>query len=133
MSVKLFLVALDDNGRSGPKIGCNDSLVSVSREIPRTTDPLSAALTALLSLKGETYGQSGLYNALGRSTLRLENVWVSDGAARVALSGTLTMAGACDGPRVEAELRQVVLQFEGIKTATFVLNGRPLAEAMSAR
>ena len=31
--VKVYLVALDDDGRSGKRIGCGDSLVAVTRRV----------------------------------------------------------------------------------------------------
>jgi len=34
--VKLYFVATGDNGKMGKLIGCGDSLVEVSRDIPRT-------------------------------------------------------------------------------------------------
>src|SRR5207245_7349338 len=36
MTIRLFYVALADNGRSGFRIGCGDSLVPVKRTIPPT-------------------------------------------------------------------------------------------------
>ena len=49
MSVKLYLVALGDNGKRGKKIGCDDSIVPVTRSIQNTGAPLSAAITQLLA------------------------------------------------------------------------------------
>src|SRR5688572_1717991 len=48
--VKLFLIAVDDAGRSGKKIGCNDSVVAITRELRPTRTPLRAALEELLRL-----------------------------------------------------------------------------------
>ena len=46
--VKVYLVALDDKGKKGKKIGCDDSLVAVTRTIKATASPLKAALEELL-------------------------------------------------------------------------------------
>src|SRR5689334_18184129 len=40
LRVKLYLVALNDNGKTGQKVGCGDSLIAVDRDIPRTGAPL---------------------------------------------------------------------------------------------
>src|SRR5574342_779666 len=66
--VKIFLIAIDDNGKSGKKIGCGDSVVAVERNLAATQAPLAAALTELFSIYDRTYGQSGLYNSLYQST-----------------------------------------------------------------
>ncbi len=56
-----------DNGVSGTKFGCDDSLVAVEVPIAPTVGVLRAALNQLLSLKSSYYGQSGLYTALYQS------------------------------------------------------------------
>jgi hypothetical protein len=67
--VKLFLVALDDGGKSGRKIGCNDSLVSITREVSPTRAPLRAALEELLRLPQKGGPADSLHNALYYSKL----------------------------------------------------------------
>ena len=132
-TVRLFLIAVGDAGKSGPRVGCGDSLVAVTREVPSTGDRLPAVVSLLLSLEGTQYGQSGLYNALGQSTLKLDRAAVIDGVARIELSGRLTLAGTCDAPRVEAQLRETVLQADAVKSVSITLNGQPLAQALSGR
>ncbi|HXV99446.1 MAG TPA: hypothetical protein VEC93_13565, partial [Anaerolineae bacterium] len=86
--IKIYLVALDDNGQNGPKIGCGDSLVAVEREITPTLAPLRAAIEELLAVHEQYYGQSGLYNALYQSDLHLENVAIDEhGKTTIHLSG----------------------------------------------
>src|SRR4051812_41343361 len=62
--VKVFLVALDDDGKSGRKIGCNDSLVSITRAVSPTRAPLRAALEELLKLPQKAGPADSLHNAL---------------------------------------------------------------------
>jgi hypothetical protein len=131
--VKLFLIAVGDEGKSGPRVGCGDSLVAVTREAPSTGDRLAAVVSLLLSLEGTQYGRSGLYNALGQSALKLDRAVLIDGVARIELSGRLVLAGTCDAPRVEAQLRETVLQVDSVKSVSVTLNGQPLAEALSGR
>src|SRR5262245_36805996 len=73
-TVKVFMLALEDNGKSGKKIGCNDSVIGVERAVPRTPAPLGAAIRELLSIRDRIYGQSGLYNALSLSNLKVDAV-----------------------------------------------------------
>ena len=131
--VKIFLIAVDDNGKSGNRMGCGDSVVPVTVEIPPTQGVLKAALTALLSVKDQYYGQSGLYNALYQSDLQVENLSIVGSKASVYLSGTLLMGGECDTPRVQAQLEQTVLQFPTITEVDIFINGRPLAETLSLK
>lgn len=125
-TIKLYFVALEDMGKSGKKIGCEDSIVAVSRTVPSSAAPLGAALRELLSIRDRNYGQSGLYNALAQSTLTLDKVVVTGGKAEIRLSGTMTLAGACDSPRVEAQIRETALQFPSVKTVAIWINGMPL-------
>jgi hypothetical protein len=125
-AVKLFFILLDGNGRYGKKVGCNDSVVSVVKTIEPTPAPLQAALTELLSVKGETYCETGLYNPLHQSSLKLESVSVGKQTAVVKMVGEYRDGGHCDTPRVEAQLTETVKQFTSVKKVRFFVNGREL-------
>jgi hypothetical protein len=131
--VKIFLIAVDDNGKTGNPVGCGDSVVPVTVQIPPTQGVLKAALVALLSDKDQYYGQSGLYNALYQSDLQVDSLSIQGSKASVYLSGTLLMGGECDTPRVQAQLEQTVLQFPTITEVYIFINGRPMAEVLSLR
>ena len=100
-----------DNGVSGPKIGCGDSAVGVIRVVPPTRAPLTAALNELFSLHDQFYGQSGLYNSLYQSHLQLQSATIVNGIATIKLTGTLSLGGVCDDPRVDAQITNTALQF----------------------
>jgi len=129
-SVKLYLVALDDNGVSGPLVGCGDSLVAVDVPITPTLGVLRAAYTQLLAIKTPYYGESGLYNALHQSTLSLESIDLADGKAVIRLSGQFMLNGVCDIPRVQAQLEQTALQFNTVESVQVTVNGIPLEDAL---
>lgn len=131
--VKIFLVALEDNGQSGEPIGCGDSIIPVEQQIEPTPAPLRAALERLLSIKDQFFGQSGLYNALYQSNLRVDNVTIENRKAIVHLSGTLTVGGVCDSPRVLAQLEETALQFETVDDVDIFVNGTPLEQLLSQR
>jgi hypothetical protein len=133
MRVKLYLIAVNDNGVSGKKIGCSDSLVAVDREIPVTNAPLSAALNVLFSLTDKNYGQSGLYNVLYQSKLKLDSAAIVNTKATINLTGSLVLSGVCDNPRVQAEIEQVALQFSTVKTVAVFLNGKSLQQVLSEK
>ena len=125
-TVNLYFVALGDNGQSGMLIGCNDSLVPVQVQIdaaPTATAQIRAALEQLFTVDEQYYGQSGLYNALYQSDLSVQDVAVSGGHATVRLSGSMQLGGVCDEPRFEQQIRQTILQFDGVEAATLLLNG----------
>lgn len=133
MTIKLFFVALEDNGKSGKKIGCNDSIVAVDRAIPATQAPLTASLNELFSIHDKNYGQSGLYNALANANLKVDSAAVINGKATINISGTLNLGGVCDDPRVQAQIEQVALQFSTVKQVSVFLNGIPLEKALSQK
>ncbi len=132
MRLKVFLIAVGDDGVSGLKIGCGDSLVPVEVEVPYTQGVLRAALTHLLSLP-ETYGQSGLYNALHRADITIGQITVQDGQALIQLSGEFRLGGMCDAPRVQAQLEQTALQFSTVQQVSIFVNGIPLQDFLSGR
>ena len=131
--IKLFFIALNDRGKTGKQIGCDDSLVAVERSVPPTNAPLTSAITELLSMRDRTYGQSGLYNALAQSQLKVERVALVDGAVEIRLAGTITLGGTCDGPRFDQQIRETALQFRNVKSVAVFVNGVPLEKTLSGK
>lgn len=129
----IFLVALEDNGVSGKKIGCDDSLVAV--EVPLNLgqpEPWSA-LSALLSLDQPYFGESGLYNALYQSDLTITEIAFDDEMAKIYLEGELMLGGVCDNPRVEEQILATILQYEQIAAAEVYINGELLKDFLSLK
>jgi hypothetical protein len=124
----IYLIAVGDDGQSGEEIGCDDSVVPVEAPIEPTIAPLRAALNKLLSLNTRKYGQSGLYNALYRSDLTLEDVGIFNRQAVIRLSGTLTLGGVCDEPRVRAQLEETALQYATVDSVSIFINAVRLEE-----
>lgn len=133
MMLKIFLIAVNDNGVSGKLVGCGDSAMAVNVEVPYTTGVLSAALNKLLSIKDQNYGQSGLYDVLYQSNLKTSNVTIKNGEAVIHLSGKLTLGGECDNPRVQAELEETALQFSTVKKVSIYINDVPLKKVLSLK
>jgi hypothetical protein len=133
-SVKIFLIALNDNGASGKKIGCNDSVVPVSINIDPTLGVLKASLTELFKMEGQReYGLSGLYNSLYQSHLSIDSLNIVNREAIVKLKGTLSSGGVCDDPRIKAQLEEIALQFKTIDKVSVSINGILLDQVLSGR
>jgi hypothetical protein len=73
---------------------------------------------------------SGYHNALYRSKLTLESVSIENREAIIRLSGTLTLGGVCDEPRVRAQLRETALQYATVDRVSIFINGTPLDEVL---
>ncbi len=133
-NINIYLVALEDNGKSGKKIGCEDSVVPVKQNVEPSAAPLKAAIEKLLSLKEQNFGQSGLYNSLYQSNLKLDQVVIdATGSAVIKLSGTIALGGVCDNPRFKSQLEETALQFPTVKTLMIYINDNTLDEALSLK
>lgn len=132
--VKIFLIAIGDNGASGKKIGCGDSLIPVIIKIQPTLEVLWAALNELFALQGQKdYAGSGLYNALYQSNLSIESLNIVNREAIIRLKGRLVLSGVCDNPRAKAQLEESALQFSTVDKASVFINGMPLDQLLSGQ
>lgn len=131
--VRLYLIAIDDQGRSGKQIGCNDSVVPVTMAIKPTTAPLTAALEQLLALDRPYFEQTGLYNALYRSNLTVDRVTVQGGQATIWLTGDVQLGGVCDNPRIDAQITETARQFSTVDEVVVFVNGQRLEDVLSGR
>lgn len=132
-TVKVVLIALEDNGQSGILVGCGDSAVAINVTIPRTQGVLRAALEKLFFAKQQFYGELGYYNALYQSDLQVTRVVIEQGKAIIHLTGTLMLGGTCDAPRVQAQIEQTALQFSTVNDVAVFVNDVPLEDALSTR
>jgi hypothetical protein len=127
---KIYLIALEDNGKSGPLIGCGDSLVAVET---RAMDARTA-LQSLLENQNQWYGQSGLYNALYQSNFKIERFEIKNGSTEVDLTGILQLGGVCDNPRVNEQLQATIRQSTTENLPVIIrINGTPLEDLLSQK
>ena len=129
--VNVYLIALNDNGRSGRRIGCGDSVVPVRVAVNPTRIPLRAALNQLFAITGSTY--AGRYNALYQSTLSAGRLTITGGRATLELFGNIAVGGVCDVPRVVAQIEETARQFPSVRTVTVLVNGTPIQDLLSER
>ena len=132
-TVQVFLIAVDDGGKSGKKIGCGDSAVPVNVAIQPSLAVLRASYDKLLSMKSQYYGESGLYNALYQSNLKVEGLALNNGEAVIHLRGKMAMGGECDSPRVQAQLEETALQFSTVHNVVIYINDKLLKDALSLK
>jgi hypothetical protein len=126
--VKVYLVALDDKGKRGRRIGCDDSLVAVTRDVAATGTPLKTAVEELLAVPREYEG--GLGNYWAGENLRVQSAVISRGVATIRIRGTLPVAGVCDEPRIEEQIKATARQFRGVRSVRVFLNGQRLSDAI---
>lgn len=127
--IKVYLVAVNDKGKKGRKIGCDDSLVAVTRTIASTQAPLKAALEELLAIPHEYNKELGNY--WWGKDLKLKSVSITDAVATIHISGEGPyVAGICDEPRITEQIEETARQFPTVKKVEVFVNDRPLKEAI---
>ena len=127
--VKVFLVAVGDNGKTGRKIGCDDSLVGVRRTVKPNRAVLKSAVEELLKIS-RNYNEK-LENFWGGGGLKLKSVALAGGVATIRLTGKeLPIAGVCDLPRVVEQIEETAKQFPAVERVRVFVNGKTLAQAI---
>jgi hypothetical protein len=127
-TVKVAVIALDDGGKTGPKIGCNDSVVYITKTIPQTTQPLNEAMKQLFALNSEIVrGQDSdqeFYNVISKmESLKFDHATLENGIGKIYLTGSFAgLGGVCDSPRVQAQIEETANQFKLILET--YLNGK---------
>ena len=130
--VKIYLVALGDNGKNGKKIGCDDSLVTVTRSVPATASMLKAAIQELLVDREPTSEETNLNLGNYWRGLRLKSVSIARGTAIIKLTGEAPrVAGICDEPRIKGQIIETAKQFPKVKRVKVFINGKPMDKLIS--
>jgi hypothetical protein len=131
--VKIYLVALGDAGKNGKKIGCDDSLVAITRKIPATPAPLKAALLELFADREPDKKEIDLNLGNYWRGMQLKSVAIDKGTAIIHLTGEApSVAGVCDAPRIKEQLIETAKQFPTVKKVKVFINGKPMDEVISA-
>ena len=129
----IYFVAVGDNGVSGPKIGCGDSLVATTTAPVRFTDQVGPSVGTLLANKSRDVGLSGLINVLYQSNLTYLGGELNGSTITIWLSGQFMLAGVCDIPRAKAQLEYTAMAASGATSAQVFVNGRPIDEVLSLK
>lgn len=108
--------------------------VEVKFGTTRSVGTAKDALTKLFAIKEQNYGESGLYNALYQSELKIDSLTVDNKKATLKLSGEYKLGGVCDNPRFGEQIKETVLQFRDIFSDVDVfINNTPLEEILSEK
>jgi spore germination protein GerM len=130
--VKVYLVALGDNGKNGKKVGCDDSLVPVTRKVTATPAPLKAALLELFAARAPDKKEIDLNLGNYWRGMQLKSVSIENGTAIIHLTGEApSVAGICDEPRIKGQIIETAKQFPTVKNVKVFINGKPMEEVIS--
>lgn len=129
-TIKIYLVAVGDDGKTGKKIGCGDSLVSVTRTIKKTAAPLTAAIRELVQTPQHPDGSPNLENFWKGRNLRVRAVSIVNRTATIRLSGSVSVAGVCDEPRIKSQIDATARQFPTVKRVKVFIGKQTLAAAI---
>lgn len=132
-ALTIFYVAVDDQGKSGPKIGCGDSMVATESAPETFTDQVEASIKMLLNDKSSEHGQSGLVNALAASDLRFIDSMISGDEVAIDLSGTVSSGGTCDDPRIIEQLKYTAKTAAGVGSARILIDGIDIGKVLSQK
>ncbi|HTK04480.1 MAG TPA: hypothetical protein VL500_02760 [Candidatus Eisenbacteria bacterium] len=93
-------------------VGCNDKVAYVKEHRAASTDSIvHDALMTLFSLKDSN--RNDLYNALWQSDLAVDKIQSRDGVVtEVWLKGKTQSGGACDDPRIKAQIEATISRFK---------------------
>jgi hypothetical protein len=129
-AIMIYLVALGDKGKTGKKIGCDDSLIAVTRNIKKTAAPLAAAIRELLLTPAHPEDSPKLENFWKGKNLKVESVSLINDTATIRLSGQVFVAGVCDEPRIQSQIEATARQFKTVKTVRVFIGKQTLADAI---
>jgi len=129
----VYYVAVGDNGISGPRIGCGDSLVATTTAPVRFTDQVGPSVGTLLANKNRDIGMSGLINVLYQSSLTYVAGELDGSTITIWLTGQFMLGGVCDIPRAKAQLEYTAMAASGATSAQVFINGRPIDEVLSLK
>lgn len=129
----VYYVAVGDNGISGPRIGCGDSLVATTTAPVRFTDQVGPSIGTLLANKSRDVGLSGLVNVLYQSNLTYLGGELNGSTITIWLTGQFTLGGVCDIPRAKAQLEYTAMAASDATSAQVFIDGRSIDEVLSLK
>lgn len=108
-------------------VGCNDLLVRVNT-YEHFTSP-SQALEKIFYFDDRA---NGYYNSLAGSHISVDHIdGAPGGVTNVFLNGSLQVNGVCDVPRIQAQLKSTVQQFDKNAHVRIFVNNIPLEDVLS--
>lgn len=131
-AIRVYYINKDKTGTAG----CNEALYYVLTKQAKSQNKaadIRFALNLILAYHQPQFGT--LYNGAYASNLTVSNVEVSDdGRAIVSLSGEYVATDdRCDGPRMRDQLRQTIKDLGPFSYIQILINGTPIADAISRK
>jgi hypothetical protein len=128
---EIYLVVLDGSELmdtvEGELFGCNDKLLAVDLGVNKTP---RETLQKLLTY--DNY--EGLYNVFANiPNVAIEDFNIDNGNAVVKLVGDGLGGGACDAPRIVAQIHKTLLQFDEINEVEMYFNNEPFETYLSEK
>ncbi len=124
---------MEDNGKStnSIQVGCGDSVVPVDSTVGYQYDKtnavasVNAALTNLFSMTADQFKAQNLQNTLAatNSLLTIKSVEKNSNNLTVHINGKFSFGGACDMPRVKAQVEETIKKAALGNTFTIDYNG----------
>jgi hypothetical protein len=110
----------------GGNIGCGAKIFFAPHTVPKTTAVVDAIYKLLFDIKPvPEIAADGFRNVVGNYTqLWYDHVIVSNGIARLYLTGSMYGPGHCAEPELRAQINQAVFQFDIINKIEVYLNGK---------
>ncbi len=102
-------------------VGCGMGIKFVSHQVPYTKGVLNAVYTKLFDRSQDIAPE--YRNTVQAYELTYDSVTLSDGVARVYLSGSMYGPDHCALPELRALINQAAFQFDTVDTVTVYLNG----------
>ncbi|MGR2751995.1 GerMN domain-containing protein [Agromyces arachidis] len=124
----VYFVRIGDDGASGERIGCGDSLVPVTTPPIATDDPLRASIVRLLETPEGEVVSSGLHTAVPGGTLDYVDGRAEGDTVTVELTGEPLLRGECEDPRIRAQLERTAMSATGASEALILIDGVPIEE-----
>ncbi len=122
ISVNVYLIAFEGSNLNGKKIGCNDILVPIPKNVLIENNEVEAALNELLV----TPSNDELKNFIKGPSLIVYQVNIANGIADVYLKGDFDISNLCDIPRIKEQLYETAKQFSDIKNVKIYINDKTL-------
>ncbi len=127
----VFMIAINTDKKAKNVItnGCNDSIVPVVTTTNEydALDPVesvSAAFSALQSMKEEEYKAKNLQNPVVKSSLKLTKVEKRDNnEVVVSIDGKLTLLDTCNALRQRGQIEQLLTNAAQGNAITIIFNG----------
>ena len=112
--------------KDGGNVGCGVGVFYAPHTVAKTTGVLDATYRLLFDLKpNPEISADAFRNTLGGYTkLHYDSVSITNGTAKVMLSGTMYGPGHCAEPEMRAQVNQAAFYFDTVKKVEVYLNGK---------